>query len=1070
MRRQLEGLTALRALKLEGRRVHTEGELQRLQSRVHRERLELSEELSHAGWMAAQKRLVREAHVRRALANALGSADIASAMTGSSDGVGGGGGAAAGEGADEGGVPLKRAGASAQGGGGLVSDAAAEAAEAAAADAAAVAAADAAEAAAAEAAAAAAEEEERKAGAAAAAAAPPRPPADPPAEAPGPAEAAAEAHFRTLIRGPQPPLPYSWAPLPAYNQSQGLYILFDFLAGLPSKAKRVQLAFCFYVGAEQFGPVQAFGPLDTELDPNMEKGEGSSEGGDGGGGDGASGGGARGAEGGDAGGAAAGGGAGRLWAPIGMNRMIDGEGGDDVTLVVEVQREAPTGGQKSVGWCALPLFRGHESPAAAAAARGGGAGPAAVGESPEVVAKPSLTSNGFSVDPATGETVYTPFGRILRLPLLKPPVDVRALTLEGQRKSTALTGGAAVYLRLVTHAEHAATASFIMRAKAALDGALTAAGGEGGGGGGGGGGAGAGKPALDAAAAASGIPRAQLKAAAAVLASTVYTGTGEDADQPQEVFAAFRPNPAHRASYITHSSLPANGCADTPQVPLGVAPMHETAGPYEHPMIAAGEAARRDRLARQEAARASGVEAHKRALEAHAAGVASAAAAAAAAAAKKVELRAAAQAAAARAAASSASALAAAAAAPPPPTGAITRSYRIPRPARPAAPGAELVPPPPLLRQPGAATTQLWAAPLEPFAGLEVDSLALELGPAASTSAGGTRPLLARLSVTVDGLLAAAPGSGGGGDGKGSGGLAAVGLAAAAGSVTAAGFAQQQASPSPGYSPLRPSQQQSASRMSAAVSSLLGPLARQSYLSGGSALPQSQLQMLPPMSLQQQLLQQQQQQGGAPQPLAPGTPVAMLTATTLPVEPRPSQPSRYTWGGMQGPFAPLLSAGLLAPGAPLLLASFSPLPLHLHRPLGPFHLSSCALVAEFMPDTLPAALRAPPPQRPPRRVCLRHARKRAAERAAVPCCGRGGGLARRGGCHHGARGAAHPPLCAAAAAVGGAAAAGRRGFRGLREQAAAARRRDAHAASAVRRQRAAAAVDCPHHRAGARKD
>jgi hypothetical protein len=110
-----------------------------------------------------------------------------------------------------------------------------------------------------------------------------------------------------------------------------------------------------------------------------------------------------------------------------------GEGGDDVTLVVEVQREAPGGVQKSVGWCALPLFRGHMPPREGGGGSfgGGSAPPSAggVGASPTEVAKPSLAGVEYSADPATGDTIFTPLGRHLRVPLLKPPVNPAALSL-----------------------------------------------------------------------------------------------------------------------------------------------------------------------------------------------------------------------------------------------------------------------------------------------------------------------------------------------------------------------------------------------------------------------------------------------------------------------------------------------------------------------------------------------------------------------------------------------------------------------------------------------------------------
>ena len=104
-----------------------------------------------------------------------------------------------------------------------------------------------------------------------------------------------------------------------YDEKSGMHIFFDFVAGLPQKAARVQVAFCFFVGTEQFGSVQAFGPLETSAEPAAPPPE--------------------------SGKAAA---AGQPPPPttptvftyVGMHRLIDGEAGEDVVMVVEVQRVA----------------------------------------------------------------------------------------------------------------------------------------------------------------------------------------------------------------------------------------------------------------------------------------------------------------------------------------------------------------------------------------------------------------------------------------------------------------------------------------------------------------------------------------------------------------------------------------------------------------------------------------------------------------------------------------------------------------------------------------------------------
>jgi hypothetical protein len=79
--RQLEGLVAAKELKMETQRVILEGNLQRLQIKAQRESSEQAEDAIHSSWMAAQKRLVKEAYVRKALASALGN-DVASALSG----------------------------------------------------------------------------------------------------------------------------------------------------------------------------------------------------------------------------------------------------------------------------------------------------------------------------------------------------------------------------------------------------------------------------------------------------------------------------------------------------------------------------------------------------------------------------------------------------------------------------------------------------------------------------------------------------------------------------------------------------------------------------------------------------------------------------------------------------------------------------------------------------------------------------------------------------------------------------------------------------------------------------
>ena len=225
--------------------------------------------------------------------------------------------------------------------------------------------------------------------------------------------------------------------LATYDPAEGLHLLFDYATGLPSRATRVQLAYCFYLGDMPVGPVQALPTVDTERENAAAA-----------------------ANGGEAappmtatgkrphGHHSSSSGGGYVRALFGQQRVIDGDAADDVILVIEVQRITGTGAGgtadlRSIGWTAVPLFRAYN--------------PASASSSAHSLTSLPMTASGDTVSLASSNASprFTVFGNFLRLPLFKPPVGVKGISLTSLKSMTPMAG--AVYLRMMTHAQLAAT-------------------------------------------------------------------------------------------------------------------------------------------------------------------------------------------------------------------------------------------------------------------------------------------------------------------------------------------------------------------------------------------------------------------------------------------------------------------------------------------------------------------------------------------------------------------------------------------------------------------------------------
>jgi hypothetical protein len=187
-------------------------------------------------------------------------------------------------------------------------------------------------------------------------------------------------------------LPYADCPLPVYDPLAGMTVLLDFVAGLPERAGRVQLAYAVYAGPMPVGAVACLpcGPGGAEADPypEDERGQPRLSGGP------------------------------TLTATFAGSKAIDGDGSSSVFLAVELQRVTP-GGMRSLGWTALPLFRPCE------------------GVSPDV----------------DGDVPHSVFARAVRLPFFPPPLGPAALSLAALQVLDPIPDGPTLFLRLYTAGE-----------------------------------------------------------------------------------------------------------------------------------------------------------------------------------------------------------------------------------------------------------------------------------------------------------------------------------------------------------------------------------------------------------------------------------------------------------------------------------------------------------------------------------------------------------------------------------------------------------------------------------------
>jgi hypothetical protein len=134
-----------------------------------------------------------------------------------------------------------------------------------------------------------------------------------------PVEAPADnSHIFNLV--PEPVL--SSQEMEEYDPTGGMHLFFDFATGLPPKASAIQVAFCFYAGETPIGTVQLISALATEPDAAISSKLGQE----------------------------------LSRCMLAQQSSIDGDAGSDIVLVIEVQRVM--GAEvRSVGWCIIPLFR-----------------------------------------------------------------------------------------------------------------------------------------------------------------------------------------------------------------------------------------------------------------------------------------------------------------------------------------------------------------------------------------------------------------------------------------------------------------------------------------------------------------------------------------------------------------------------------------------------------------------------------------------------------------------------------------------------------------------------------------
>ena len=199
-----------------------------------------------------------------------------------------------------------------------------------------------------------------------------------------------------------------------YVPQEGLHILFDWVGGLSLRATRVQIAYCFYLGAERIGDIMILPAQDSEPEPASPQQRMSSS----------------------SSSSSSSASPVALQAMLAQQRLIDGDAHEGFTLVVEVQRitGSQPGDLRSVGWTAVPLFRRLLSDLKSSAAA-----PAHAASSP-----PEASSG------------YAPFGTHLRLPLHRPPLPPPQLISSIARASSAhlaSSGGGCLYMRMMTHAQ-----------------------------------------------------------------------------------------------------------------------------------------------------------------------------------------------------------------------------------------------------------------------------------------------------------------------------------------------------------------------------------------------------------------------------------------------------------------------------------------------------------------------------------------------------------------------------------------------------------------------------------------
>lgn len=392
VRKHLKHLTQVRDMRLEASRVQQEAELQALKRRVQIEASEAADEADHARWIGQQKRLLREARVRKALAAELGP-ELASVIVGpamnsvnaaSSSAFGGGLGATA---------PLRNDLTLPTYHGQSATSATAS-------------------------------ELQHPNGSDGAGMAPA---ATPPQLKPPPQD-------DSVGDGSYPP--YINASLPIYSPTDGLHLLFDFVQALPSKASRIQIAYAFYADGVPVGPVQAVGPIITQaaaaLDDTARAGAASSS--------------ASKAT------AAATSNPAPMQALLSTHKAIDGDASTDVYLVVEVQRVTPEGEVRSIGWGACPLFRELELDTQRAGddANGRRAGPAPVAGAAGLLAEDAEETPLFTVfGRALKLALFRP-----PVPIASQSSGgAHGVSIDHMRTLTPLPSGAAVFVRLYAHSE-----------------------------------------------------------------------------------------------------------------------------------------------------------------------------------------------------------------------------------------------------------------------------------------------------------------------------------------------------------------------------------------------------------------------------------------------------------------------------------------------------------------------------------------------------------------------------------------------------------------------------------------